>query len=636
MTWLVSTAANAQPLNFDQDRYQYRLADGSITAIPFDTLTSGSQLYRPTYQQFPCWSELGNLGFPGLPLKWNGLYTSQEPYFIKHFNAYKQANDQLVHYLTRTPYALLGYTSGGTKDINGQLIKVELVRAISPGIHFTGRLDFINSPGHYTNQNGSQSTASANVSVDKQGYKLITGIERMTASLGENGGVLQENDVIGFSASPGSASVALSKGASETSMTTLKGRQEFILFKEITQDSIMPGIELPDSALQLTDSLMTKVDSLGESDIYREPRQARILHRFSYQLGSRSYLDKQTYQGSYYDHYYIDSTEALDSAKYNSFYNSIGVSYNGFMLDSIDVRAQMGLAHNLVFWRSNALHDWFQQLGLEGQLQAAKNRWQVDASLRFNILGYAPGNYDVSLQGKQKSVNERWEYGVEIESQLQKPGIFLQHFSGNHDYWDQELGNQQSHGLKTTFHHLPWNIQFDLNTHLISNWVYFNNEAIPQQSDHSSVLVSSSVRKNFIAGPFRSNNFVHLQYTPASEIPLPLAVMSSSTFMHHDVNFRNTGGKLEIEYGLDVRYCTGYDGYAYKPSTGAFYLQNQKRLGNYPYIDVFAMLRVKRTRAFIRYEHVTSDLIGGNYFPVLNYPVKKRFLKYGFYWHFND
>ncbi len=175
-----------------------------------------------------------------------------------------------------------------------------------------------------------------------------------------------------------------------------------------------------------------------------------------------------------------------------------------------------------------------------------------------------------------------------------------------------------------------------LSVHAISNWIYFNQLAVPEQSKKGTILASLEVNKDFTAGVFRSNNYLLLQYTPAKEIPLPVVVVSTSTFIHHDIHFAKTNGYLQLEYGIDIRYCSAYQGYAYRPSTGAFYIQDVHKLGNYPYIDVFAVMRVKRTRFFIRYEHVNSDLTGGNYFPVLNYPVKKRFLKYGFYWHFND
>ena len=198
------------------------------------------------------------------------------------------------------------------------------------------------------------------------------------------------------------------------------------------------------------------------------------------------------------------------------------------------------------------------------------------------------------------------------------------------------MRNQQEQSIRLRAKKNLWHLSAGGNLNLISNWVYFDKLAQPQQAESSTILGSAYLEKYFQAGPFRSKNMILAQYTPAIEIPLPLIVASTSTYMHHDLLFPKTDGKLEIEYGIDLRYCTSYQGYAYRPSTGAFYLQDQKKMGNYPYLDVFLILRVKRTRIFVKWEHVNAGFTGNNIFPVLNYPVKERFIKYGVYWHFYD
>ena len=72
------------------------------------------------------------------------------------------------------------------------------------------------------------------------------------------------------------------------------------------------------------------------------------------------------------------------------------------------------------------------------------------------------------------------------------------------------------------------------------------------------------------------------------------------------------------------------------PATGAFYLQNERMLGNYPVINFFLMLKVQRTRFFVKMDHVNSGFTGDNIFTVLHYPIKQRFLKYGVFWNFYD
>jgi len=72
------------------------------------------------------------------------------------------------------------------------------------------------------------------------------------------------------------------------------------------------------------------------------------------------------------------------------------------------------------------------------------------------------------------------------------------------------------------------------------------------------------------------------------------------------------------------------------PATGLFYNQVEKKLGNYPYLDLFLNLKLKRTRFFLKLEHVHSGLLNANYFGALHYPMNARMFKFGLSWTFYD
>jgi hypothetical protein len=72
------------------------------------------------------------------------------------------------------------------------------------------------------------------------------------------------------------------------------------------------------------------------------------------------------------------------------------------------------------------------------------------------------------------------------------------------------------------------------------------------------------------------------------------------------------------------------------PATGVFYSENEKLLGNYPYLNVFVQMKVKRTRIFVEWCQTFADLLPEQSFAVLHYPSMRPHLKYGIYWHFYD
>jgi hypothetical protein len=93
---------------------------------------------------------------------------------------------------------------------------------------------------------------------------------------------------------------------------------------------------------------------------------------------------------------------------------------------------------------------------------------------------------------------------------------------------------------------------------------------------------------------------------------------------------------LYIELGADARYNSAYFADAYHPVTGLFYLQNKKKLGNYPYIDAFVNAKLKRTRIFAQYMNIGSMFLEKSYFTSLHFPMNKATFRLGISWSFYD
>jgi hypothetical protein len=70
------------------------------------------------------------------------------------------------------------------------------------------------------------------------------------------------------------------------------------------------------------------------------------------------------------------------------------------------------------------------------------------------------------------------------------------------------------------------------------------------------------------------------------------------------------------------------------PATGRFYNQDVTKTGDYPFINVFLNVKLKRTRIFVMFDHVNSGFMGYNYFMIPYYPQNTRMLRYGIAWTF--
>ena len=91
-----------------------------------------------------------------------------------------------------------------------------------------------------------------------------------------------------------------------------------------------------------------------------------------------------------------------------------------------------------------------------------------------------------------------------------------------------------------------------------------------------------------------------------------------------------------MQTGFDLYYQTRWYGYAYMPATGRFYVQREKRLGNYPFMDAYLNVKIQRLRFFFKLQHFSSKLFGPDYFTVVDYPMNQLFFKIGFSWTFYD
>ena len=93
---------------------------------------------------------------------------------------------------------------------------------------------------------------------------------------------------------------------------------------------------------------------------------------------------------------------------------------------------------------------------------------------------------------------------------------------------------------------------------------------------------------------------------------------------------------MHTQLGVDVRYNTAFYADAYDAATGRYYWQNQKKIGNFPLVDVHANLKLKRTRVFFQWLNAASDFLNGDFWAAPDYPFYRRAFRLGVAWSFYD
>jgi hypothetical protein len=72
------------------------------------------------------------------------------------------------------------------------------------------------------------------------------------------------------------------------------------------------------------------------------------------------------------------------------------------------------------------------------------------------------------------------------------------------------------------------------------------------------------------------------------------------------------------------------------PALRSFYWQQEKKTGNYYYLDVFINLMIKRFRIFVKYDNLSAFWSKSRYYMVPHYPSQDAAFKWGLSWTFYD
>ena len=156
---------------------------------------------------------------------------------------------------------------------------------------------------------------------------------------------------------------------------------------------------------------------------------------------------------------------------------------------------------------------------------------------------------------------------------------------------------------------------------------------MPEQDSNLVNIISGVLVKDFKWNKVGLRNTLVYQKTDDST-----ALHMPSFLSYHALYYENWIFKKAflLQIGVDVFFNTAYYSDDYMPSSGLFYLQSSKKVGNYPYLNVFMNFKVKQARVFFKFTHINQGYMGNTYYSVPHYPMADRSFKIGISWLFYD
>lgn len=378
---------------------------------------------------------------------------------------------------------------------------------------------------------------------------------------------------------------------------------------------------------------------------------AAFIHTFHLDKGWKKY-DSRTANTAFYDTAYIDNTHTADTAALTTIRNTFGLS----LREGFYSWAKFGLTayaeheHRKYARISSALLpdssdlDPFKQMlyhkenlvWLGGRLGSTGDsilHFNVDAKICLLGTDYI-GNFEI--KGDLSSRFKLWNRPVYVSANgfiiSRMPDYFMRRYYSNHFDWNNSFDNEYKTRISGNLS-IPA-LGFDLSAGVenISNYVYFNRQALPAQYNGQIQVLFAAWKQHLAYGIVNLDNEAVLQFSSKEEY-LPLPLLSLYTNLYAKTKLFDV---LTLQAGVDCRYHTAYYVPKYMPATGQFYIQDELKIGNYPFMNIYANFHLKRARFFVMYTHGSRWFAHPNYFSLPHYPLNPAGIKAGLSWNFYD
>ena len=602
---------------------------------PMDTLLYNYYLTAVPSAVSNAFATTGNQASAGK----NMIFMEQEPispFFLKDAKRYWLPSESGQRfYNTRIPMSIVGYNTGGGRDIAQDYFRFLFSGNFSPKGQVGLKIDYPYSKGSYANQAAKAFSWNLFGSYMGDRYEFQGYVNTYNALNQENGGITDDL----YITDPAEIQGGLSTINPKNIPTKLTASRNRLLGKQIYMNhryKVGFWKETYDSVYE--DSIVAREYIPVSSFIWT----------MSYSNDRHKFYNTSSSDEDYWNHHYISSTWTADNTEYTSIRNTIGVS----LLEGFNKYAKAGLAAFLTYDlrkytqcidtiplagadRPESLTPYPYDVrvapkGTESYVYAGAQLTKRQGSLlnyegtvKLGIAGaaageiYADGNVatHIRLLGDTVTVQGYGHFSNETAPYL------MNNYVSNHFIWQNDFGKirRVRFGGILDIPHTSTNANVCVEN--IQNMIYFNDAYLPVQNGGSVQVLSLRLQQNLRWRALNWNNTITYQKSSDEYVlPLPQLAIYSNLFLQFKL-----AKVLDVQMGVDMDYYTSYYAPSYQPSTMTFCNQHEIKCGNYPYMNAYINMQLSRARFFVLFSHVNQGSLGGqDYFSIPHYPLNPR------------
>ncbi len=538
-------------------------------------------------------------------------------FFIHSFDAYWLTPSQIQYINTTTPYSTLDYSQSENRvEHNETRFNVLFSQNVNRKLNFQFIFNSTKSTGQYLFQENkfhnialvSSYTGSKFVSHSNIIFNRLTGQE--------NGGL-----------------DSLSNGQMPPLMGTLTNN--FPVHMDDATNQIRNNNFFTVNEYRVGKTIESKPDTAGRVKDIFIPRVG-FIYQLEYSYNVRKF--NKANANTFFENNYSNSSSTHDSLSYGRLTNILQIKF----YEAPDRKFTFGkrvyigndqLAYNMSTSVGYYPKNTFNSFAGGAIFRNEGKFWQWEADGRIYFTGYRAGQTELNGFINKPLRIGRDTTSLRIEGSLKSlvAEYFDNYFYSNHFQWTNSFSNINIMNIRSSINSQELKTTVGVNYSLIGNYIYNNTKALPQQAGTELIVLSAYLNKDFS----RKHWLVRTQLLAqkaSKEDYIHLPIFAGYVSMNYLLLISKV---LHTQIGIDTRYNSAFYADAYEPATARFYLQDKRLIGNYPYIDVHANLKLKRTRFFFIFMNTTSAFLD-NYYVAPDYPYYLHTFRFGLSWSFYD
>ena len=616
-----------------------------------DTSTFNASVFDPLEQSKTLYNTLSNTGLAHKSMRFgndrqNGFDTS-----LPTFSAYLHNERDMVSYQSVLPYSEVRYVmTSGDKE---QHLDFRFGRQFMPRLFVSFGIKSDMSPGVFKNNKSNNNSfwINAHYFTENQRYAVLAYAYRNKLEMQENGGIVNDATYTAHTENDNSViSTNLNNATNYIKTSGLGFEHYFNLLPQKTQVKVEkpqpPRIidTIPiDTLLTVRDSIIDTIPEVPVMSVTKTRKftLGRISHSFSFNR-NKLYYNESSPSVTFYQSYdtLFNASRSTDTTVVQAIRNTLKWNSLGYQKYDGDVPFYLyaGLTHGLYKVKyydyvEDETHTTrnYQQISVNGGIIINLfHSTRITGQADLVTLGYQIGDFDLRGQWKQflGTSSKNWGFATfDAQIKRQSANWFEESYYSNHFRWDNDFHAST---------YLTFDLKYTLRSYCvgvkqtsIAQYIYFGTDARPTQYDGMFSVREAYFNFHQTLKRFEFEGFACVQKASNEEVMhLPLALgrlkIAYSQPMFHKA--------ATLQPMVTVSYFTKYHADAYMPATRTFYLQNDVKIGNFPFIDLAIALKVQKANIFVSYSNMF--LLTGNYdsFIAPHYPMRDSKIFFGINW----